>query len=263
MNFFLSLIRGAFRIFLFAALVLFGFVTVLLLGWIPLRYKGIGIGPWIVHAIASIYTYALAITVKVNKPEAIRAHGGFLFANHTTYVDILVILATIPVRFVAKAEIRRWPFIGWLAIGIGCVFVKRESRDSRKATRQSLTLIEHHWPPVVLFPEGKTAPVGQLLPFRKGAFEIAHAGQVDYLPVAIMYSDHRLIDWKTRSALSAWWEMLSRPGRLFVELSVFDVVSPKSEDDPVVLMEQTRRQMLDVLVREGGYQAEEQLVTDV
>lgn len=227
----------------------------LLVGWTPYKINGIGLGPWIVHTIAAIYTAALRLDVRVNRPQLLRDHAGFLFPNHTTYLDILVIIGIVPVRFVAKAEIRRWPFIGWLAANIGCVFVKRENRDSRQATRHALAEIDRR-PPVVLFPEGRTAPINQLLPFRKGAFEIAHAHQVSFLPLAIMYSDQAIIDWKSRSVAKAWWEMLSRGGKITVEVDVIDPVTPHPEDDPAVLMADTRHQMLEVLVEKGGYQPE-------
>lgn len=250
-----GIFRGVFRALLFVSLILSGCVGVLLVGWIPYRYKGIGPGPWIVHAIAAIYAFALRLDIQVNRPDSLRDHAGFLFPNHTTYLDILVLIGTVPVRFVAKAEIRRWPLIGWLAANIGCVFVQRDNRDSRQATRAALAEIDRR-PPVVLFPEGRTAPVGQLLPFRQGAFEIAQAHQVAFLPVAIMYSDHRIIDWKTRSVTKAWWEMLSRPGQITVKLHVGEPITPRSTDDPQSLTAITRREMLDILVKFGGYKPE-------
>jgi len=41
-------------------------------------------------------------------------------------MDIVVMMAFEPVRFVAKNEVRRMLCIGRLAWSIGCIFVKRE-----------------------------------------------------------------------------------------------------------------------------------------
>ena len=251
-----GLIRGILRTFLFGMLVVNGALVVLLVGWLPVKIRGVSLGPWIVHGIAAIFTYALGVRVEISDRELWKKHAGFIFTNHTTYVDILTIFSTTPVRFVAKAEIRKWPVIGWLAEAIGCVFVQRDNKSSREKTRQRLALIEQR-PPVVLFPEGKTAPYGRLLPFRRGAFEIAHQGQVPFLPAAIIYGDRRLFDWKTRPALVAWWEMLSRGTRLEVYVQVLDPVQPLETDDPAVLCEETRQAILEVLIAQGGYEIED------
>ena len=34
--------------------------------------------------------------------------------NHISWLDIFLIDATFPATFVAKAEIRSWPLVGWL-----------------------------------------------------------------------------------------------------------------------------------------------------
>src|SRR5471030_2433271 len=39
-------------------------------------------------------------------------------ANHVSWLDIFVINAVHPCRFVAKAEIRSWPLLGWRKGGV-------------------------------------------------------------------------------------------------------------------------------------------------
>ena len=46
-----------------------------------------------------------------------------IVANHVSWLDIFVINALHPCRFVAKAEIRSWPVLGWLAAAAGTVFM--------------------------------------------------------------------------------------------------------------------------------------------
>ena len=45
----------------------------------------------------------------------VRDRGVFLAANHTSYLDTVVLAAVIPVVFVAKSDVAGWPFFG-----IGC-----------------------------------------------------------------------------------------------------------------------------------------------
>ena len=51
-----------------------------------------------------------------------------IVANHVSWLDILAINAVRTVRFVGKAEIRRWPALGWLCANNGTLFIERERR---------------------------------------------------------------------------------------------------------------------------------------
>src|SRR5690606_28321826 len=56
-----------------------------------------------------------------------------IVCNHISWLDIFVIDARQPCRFVAKADIRAWPFIGWLCEKAGTIFISRgRQRDVRR-----------------------------------------------------------------------------------------------------------------------------------
>ena len=74
--------------------------------------------------------------------------GSLIVANHVSWLDIFAIHALRPAAFVSKAEIRQWPFIGWLAAQNDTVFLRRGSRgharmvntrDRRAAQRAAWT----------------------------------------------------------------------------------------------------------------------------
>ena len=46
-------------------------------------------------------------------------------SNHVSWLDIFVINAVAPMRFVAKADIRDWPLVGPLCAGTGTIFIER------------------------------------------------------------------------------------------------------------------------------------------
>ena len=58
--------------------------------------------------------------------------GVLVVANHISWIDIYVINAWRPTPFVSKAEIRKWPVVGWLAEQLGTVFIQRERRSDAK-----------------------------------------------------------------------------------------------------------------------------------
>src|SRR5438093_6339950 len=55
-----------------------------------------------------------------------------IVGNHSSYLDIEVFGSLIPGSFVAKAEIARWPFFGWLAKLQRSVFIERRSSKARE-----------------------------------------------------------------------------------------------------------------------------------
>jgi 1-acyl-sn-glycerol-3-phosphate acyltransferase len=116
------------------------------------------------------------------------AHA-LVVANHVSWLDIFVINALYPCRFVAKSEIRAWPVLGWLVAMAGTVFIARGSRrDLRhifKGLVGSLQLGER----VAFFPEGTTAAQGTVLPFHANLFEAAIDARVAVQPYALKYVD--------------------------------------------------------------------------
>jgi len=56
-------------------------------------------------------------------------HGPLLqVCNHISWLDILVLNAAQPSRFVSKADVRHWPVLGALITGAGTLYIERESR---------------------------------------------------------------------------------------------------------------------------------------
>ncbi len=114
---------------------------------------------------------------------------GVIVANHLSWLDIFVINAVQPCRFVAKAEIRGWPLLGYLCSSTRTIFISRGSaRDVRKIFQQLAESIrggDH----VAFFPEGTTARQGTLLPFHANLFEAAIEASVAVQPVALRYLD--------------------------------------------------------------------------
>lgn len=121
-------------------------------------------------------------------------------ANHVSWLDIFVINALDPCRFVAKAEIRSWPVMGWLAAGAGTVFIARGSRRELRQVFKGLVEVLHKGERVALFPEGTTGLQGQVLPFHANLFEAAIDAGVPVQPYALAYVDahggfHRAIEY--------------------------------------------------------------------
>lgn len=119
------------------------------------------------------------------------AHGALAHAmvvsNHVSWLDIFVINAVHPCRFVAKAEIRAWPMLGWLAAKAGTVFIARGDRRDLRHIFKGLVDKLQDGERIAFFPEGTTAAQGQLLPFHPNLFEAAIDAAAPVQPFALSY----------------------------------------------------------------------------
>jgi 1-acyl-sn-glycerol-3-phosphate acyltransferase len=116
------------------------------------------------------------------------AHA-LIVANHISWLDIFVINAVHPCRFVAKAEIRAWPVVGRLVAQAGTVFIARGNRRDLRHIFKGLVEALGRRRRVAFFPEGTTGSQGSLLPFHANLFEAAIDAAVPVQPVALAYLD--------------------------------------------------------------------------
>jgi 1-acyl-sn-glycerol-3-phosphate acyltransferase len=112
-----------------------------------------------------------------------------IVANHVSWLDIFVINSMHPCRFVAKAEIRGWPVLGWLAGRAGTVFIARGNRRDLRHVFKGLVEALRQGQRVAFFPEGTTSRQGVVLPFHANLLEAAIDAPVAVQPYAIEYVD--------------------------------------------------------------------------
>jgi 1-acyl-sn-glycerol-3-phosphate acyltransferase len=122
-------------------------------------------------------------------PGAPALEHALIVANHVSWLDIFVINSLHPCRFVAKAEIRGWPVLGWLAARAGTVFIARDNRRELRHIFAGLVGLLQSGERVAFFPEGTTATQGTLLPFHANLFEAAIDAKVAVQPYALEYVD--------------------------------------------------------------------------
>jgi len=108
-------------------------------------------------------------------------------ANHVSWLDILVINASRPCRFVAKADVQAWPLIGTLVAAAGTLFIERERR--RDAVRVVHHLAEQLQAGGILavFPEGTTSDGQAVGPFHANLLQAALATDTAVLPLGLSY----------------------------------------------------------------------------
>ncbi|MFM0051910.1 lysophospholipid acyltransferase family protein [Caballeronia grimmiae] len=127
----------------------------------------------------------------VHNDDARLDAGVLVVGNHVSWIDIYVINAWRPTPFVSKAEIRKWPVVGWLAHQLGTVFVQREKRSDAKRIMHELADRLLAGEMMFVFPEGTTSDGVSLLPFHANLFQAAVSASCPVQPVCLMYEDAR------------------------------------------------------------------------
>jgi 1-acyl-sn-glycerol-3-phosphate acyltransferase len=117
-----------------------------------------------------------------------------LAANHLSYVDVLVLASVLPARFVAKAEVRRWPLLGPICGGFGTIFIDRSDRRDIPRVLAEIERSLARGEGVVLFPEGTSSSGETLLPFRSPLLALparrdlpVHAAALRYDPPSVCW----------------------------------------------------------------------------
>ncbi|MEP7181512.1 MAG: lysophospholipid acyltransferase family protein [Betaproteobacteria bacterium] len=112
-----------------------------------------------------------------------------IVANHISWLDIFVLNTVQPARFVAKAELARWPLVGRLVTGVGTLYIERERRrDTHKVNRHAADVLAAG-DVVAVFPEGTTSDGRDVLPFHGSLLQPIVDAEGHVQPVAIRYRD--------------------------------------------------------------------------
>ncbi|WP_291726633.1 1-acyl-sn-glycerol-3-phosphate acyltransferase [Leisingera sp. F5] len=115
---------------------------------------------------------------------------GAVVANHASWLDIFALNARKRIYFVSKAEVAKWPGIGWLARATGTVFIERNPKKAREqADVFEQRLLAGH--KLLFFPEGTSTDGLRVLPFKTtlfAAFFSDHLREDAYIqPVSVRY----------------------------------------------------------------------------
>ncbi|NWI88227.1 PLCA acyltransferase, partial [Pitta sordida] len=182
--------------------------------------------------------YIFGIQFVVKGKENLRTKKPFvLVLNHQSSLDILAMLEVLPPRCVpiAKREILYMGTFGlasWLA---GVVFIDRSDREGSITTLTEVAQSLHKENlRVLVFPEGTRNHGDSMLPFKRGAFQLAVKAQVPIIPVVL-------------SSYNSFYNQKEKrftPGKLIVQILPEVETLGLGPDDVPKLTEQVRDSML-------------------
>jgi 1-acyl-sn-glycerol-3-phosphate acyltransferase len=131
----------------------------------------------------------LAVSVhETNDPPQLPRCCMFVL-NHISWLDIFVVDATFPATFVAKAEIRSWPVVGWLCTLVGTMYIERGKRAAARHARNAIAAELASGTLIAICPEGTTTFGDTLERFHAALFQPAIDAGATIQPVALRYVD--------------------------------------------------------------------------
>ena len=191
----------------------------------------------VVRRAARLTLWLTGVPLDVDGQDRLPERGGLLAANHSSYLDGMVLVAALPGRsvFVAKSELASAPFVGWLLRRLDTLFVERvDIEGSVAAGRETIAALQSG-KRLLFFPEGTFTDRPGLLEFRLGAFVTAAEAGERVIPVTLRGTRAMLRD-------GQW---LPRPGLLSVQVS--DGIAPDGSDfsAAVRLRDRVRAEILE------------------
>jgi len=180
------------------------------------------------------------ISLKVEHAERLPESGScVLVANHSSYLDGVVLAAALPLEFafIAKKELQQQLLPRLFLQRVGALFVERFDRQRGVEDARYSEKVLSEGRSILYFPEGTLQRAPGLMPFRMGAFAAAAGAGVPLVPVTIK---------GTRSILrdGSWF-----PRHGSVEIRVGDPIIAPGPDwsSAILLRNKVREAMLATL----------------
>jgi 1-acyl-sn-glycerol-3-phosphate acyltransferase len=143
------------------------------------------------RAWSSLILATTGVHVRVCGMEHLDLSRSYVFAaNHQSLYDIPIVFASLPfqLRIIAKASLRRIPFLGWHLQRTGHVLVDRANPGASVVKKMARLVEEGH--SLIVFPEGTRSSDGVVARFKGGSFVIALQAGLPVVPISIVGSRH-------------------------------------------------------------------------
>jgi 1-acyl-sn-glycerol-3-phosphate acyltransferase len=173
-------------------------------------------------AVLKTLFFLAGVRLRVIGKEYMDTPGAKIYAaNHTSYFDVLALMAGlgVPYRFIAKSEVHDMPFIGTFLRRMGHLSFVRTDAGSRRDAVQQIESSLRDAESVFVFPEGTFVPEEGVRPFQLGAFNAAVVTGAPIIPVSLAGTRRFLRD----------GTYLPRPTSVTITLST--PLLPQAKDD--------------------------------
>ncbi len=180
-----TLALAGFRAMRFALHLLYGAMLAIVFPSLNIRYQKRILRRWSAELL-DIFN----VRTSTNGPVFLQnITRGMIVANHISWLDVIVLNAALPLRFVSKSEVRHWPVIGWLCAQAQTLFIERGKRSDTARTNLQIAESLQQGHCMAIFPEGTTTDGSHVRHFHSSLLQPAIDARTLIYPVAIRYHD--------------------------------------------------------------------------
>lgn len=134
-----------------------------------------------------VLLFGMGFSIKMRTKPALKKEGSYVFiANHTSIIDIMLMLVIVPnpFVFVGKKELARIPVFGFFYRKT-CILVDRSDIKSRANVFSEVQKRLNAGLSVCIFPEGLVPDDESIVldDFKRGAFSLAISHQLPIVPI--------------------------------------------------------------------------------
>ncbi|MBT8271702.1 MAG: 1-acyl-sn-glycerol-3-phosphate acyltransferase [Flavobacteriaceae bacterium] len=172
--------------------------------------------------------------------ELKKGHSYMLIANHTSMIDIMLMLVSVtnnPFVFVGKKELAKIPLFGFFYRKT-CILVDRSNAASRQAVFKQAQKRLNSGLSICIFPEGRVPEDSVVLDdFKDGAFRLAINHNIAVVPI-VFYDNRKRFSYTFFSG---------GPGRLRVKIHPFIETHQLTMEDTQRIRTEARELILNSL----------------
>ncbi len=177
---------------------------------------------------------------KISAAELVKGKSYMFVANHTSIVDIMLMLAVVdhPFVFLGKVELARIPLFGYFYRRT-CILVDRGSQRSRLEAFAEAQRRLKQGNSICIFPEGGVPEdkAVEMAAFKDGAFRLAIDHQIPIVPITFHDNKKRF----------SYTFFSGSPGKMRAKIHPVIPTSAKTLEDKRVLKQETFEVILEEL----------------
>lgn len=159
-----------------------------------------------IHIFSVMAAFVMGIKISVSGFEKIKNRKGlFLVTGHLSYLDGIVASRVFPLIFVARGDLKSWPFFGIFTLLSQTIFVNRNNAYNLQEEIKRISFVLGYGVNVMFFPQGTTTNSPCDMSFKSSFFEAPIESSSAVVPFVIRYKKINGMPVEERNKDSIFW----------------------------------------------------------